>query len=382
MDSVDYLESWARETLTATIQPQDWDWLMLARPEQAEAIRDVRVYLTRSVFQHPANPYECYVVEQEVRDRLAQLWAMITNVTGAAPNLQQDNPPPSLPPCWSRFFANLLTEDSLLWVQVTRQTGQFLLSCGPVDVAEPLRQVWEQQPVVLIGGALDLEPTADIYRQRIGLSDTTTCLKFSADRQHEVIQLYLPDRLPMPNTPQFQPALLHELRQLLTAARSLSGLTVIVVGDVPLKAQVGSVLAAEFGSRVQVEKTCLDDQGILVTGWEFWQQQQAVFPAPNLLVIATLPIPSLEDPLVAGRVAYYKRQRQDWFRLYLLPEALSQLQRAIAPVRDAQGVVALLDNRVNHRSYGQQVLAALSPHARINYVDPGLFSSIDYFPVD
>jgi ATP-dependent DNA helicase DinG len=44
--------------------------------------------------------------------------------------------------------------------------------------------------------------------------------------------------------------------------------------------------------------------------------------------------------------------------------------------------VALLDNRVNHRSYGQQVLAALSPHARINYVDPGLFSSIDYFPVD
>jgi ATP-dependent DNA helicase DinG len=73
----------------------------------------------------------------------------------------------------------------------------------------------------------------------------------------------------------------------------------------------------------------------------------------------------------------YKRSRQDWFRLYLLPSALSELQRATAPVREAQGVVALLDNRVNHRSYGQQVLAALSPLARINYVDASLFTTFE-----
>ena len=93
-----------------------------------------------------------------------------------------------------------------------------------------------------------------------------------------------------------------------------------------------------------------------------------------MLVIATLPLPSLENPLVAGRVAYYKRSRQDWFRLYLLPAALSELQRAIAPVRERQGIVTLLDSRVLHRSYGTQVLAALSPLARINYLDPGLFT--------
>jgi ATP-dependent DNA helicase DinG len=155
-------------------------------------------------------------------------------------------------------------------------------------------------------------------------------------------------------------------------------LTVVLINDTPLKAQVGSVLAAEFGSRVQVERTCLDDYGILVTSWEFWQQHQAVLPAPHLLVITTLPLPSLENPLVAGRVAHYKRLRQDWFRLYLLPEALSELQRAIAPVRESQGVVALLDNRVNHRSYGQQILNALSPLARIDYIDPSLFHQMDY----
>jgi len=50
------------------------------------------------------------------------------------------------------------------------------------------------------------------------------------------------------------------------------------------------------------------------------------------------------------------------------------VQRAIAPVRERQGVVALLDSRVLHRSYGSQVLAALGPLARINYLDASLFS--------
>ena len=88
---------------------------------------------------------------------------------------------------------------------------------------------------------------------------------------------------------------------------------------------------------------------------------QSQLPRPGLLVLATLPLPSLENPLVAGRVAYYKQLRQDWFRLYLLPTALMELQRAIAPVRANQGTVAILDSRVNHRSYGRQILQALDP---------------------
>jgi ATP-dependent DNA helicase DinG len=226
--------------------------------------------------------------------------------------------------------------------------------------------------VVLIGGALDLETSAPIYRQQLGLGDVTT-LKFSPDRQNEMIQLYLPEGIPMPNTPQFEPALLEQLRTLLCIAATTPGPIVILVGDMPLKPRLGTILAAEFGSRVQVEKTQVDDQSILITGWEFWREHQGTLPPPKLLAIATLPIPSLENPLVAGRVAHYKRERQDWFRLYLLPTALRELQRATAPVRQRQGIVALLDSRVLYRSYGTQVLSALSPLARIDYLDATSF---------
>lgn len=375
IDSADDLESWIRQQLTTQLTAADWEALMLAYPDQQDAIRDARIQLTHAVFRHPENPYDCHLVDAPEQEVLQQLYqALVRSTSGSGSDGSETNREAAMPEVWQQIWQQLQQPNSLVWATIARQQGQFTLHCGPIDVATPLASIWEQQPLVLIGGALELDTDAPIYRQRLGLGDMT-CLKFSPHRQHELIQLYLPDNLPLPNHPQYQAALLHQVRTLLYARSGLDGPCVILVGDTPLKAQVGAALAAEFGSRVQVEKTCLDDNGILVAGWDFWQQYQGVLPAPPLLVIATLPIPSLEHPLVAGRVAHYKRQRQDWFRLYLLPEALSELQRAIAPVRDCQGVVALLDNRVNHRSYGNQVLAAMSPAARINYMDASLFDT-------
>jgi ATP-dependent DNA helicase DinG len=358
IDGIDDLEDWVRTQLTCQILPADWDALAQACPEYVESIRDARIQLTQAVFQHPANPYDGHLIDPSEAQILTHLFQLLQLHV--------------LPTAWSNFAAALQQDNRLLWADLSRQYGHFSLYCSPVEVASVLSSVWPRQPVVLIGEALDLEADAGVYRQRVGLGDLT-CLKFGPDRQEELITLYLPDGLPMPNTPQFQAALIQEMHTVLRVSSGTSGLTVLLVDDTPLKAQVGSFLAAEFGSRVQVERTCLDDNGVLVTGWEFWQQHQRVLPAPQLLVIATLPIPSLENPLVAGRVAYYKQLRLDWFRLYLLPAALSALQRAIAPVREHQGVVALLDSRAIHRSYGHQVLSALQPLSRLSYLDASLF---------
>ncbi len=363
IDGVDDLENWVRHQLTLNIQPHHWDQLMLACPQQGEIIREARVQLTHSLFQRPTNPYECYLLSQPEVEIISQLFDALE--------------PASMPEIWQKCYQNL-TEHlphlaSLLWTTIVRSQGVFSLHSAPIELGKILSPIWQRQPVVLVGSALEPETEAPLFRQRLGLEDVT-CLKFSHDSQEEAIQLYLPYKLPLPNTPEFQGAFIHKVRTLLCLSATAPGLIVVLVGDMPLKYQVGAILASEFGSRVQVEKTCLDENGILVSGWEYWQAHQTVLPAPQLLIIATLPLPSLENPLVAGRVAYYKRSHQDWFRLYLLPAALSELQRAIAPVRENQGIVALLDSRVVNRSYGKQVLAALSPLARINYLDPSLFS--------
>lgn len=365
-DGVDDLESWAQQCLTVRLEAADWNELMLAFPDKVEEIRSARVSLTRLIYQHPPNPYECCLLTEGEAEILQGLFGLLLSGSRIE----------ELPSRWGSFWRFWGSENSLLWAEVERDQGGWRLLCGPVEVARSLREIWPLQPVVLIGGAMDLDASASAYRYRVGLGELT-CVKFAPDRCNQLIQLYLPDRLPLPNTPQYQGALLQQIRALLSAVDPAGGLVVLLVGDSPLKAIIGAQLAAEFGSRVQVEKTGLDENGILVTGWEFWRSKAPVMPAPQLLVISTLPVPSLENPLVAGRVAFYKQQRQDWFRLFLLPVALCEMQRAVAGVRDRQGVVALLDSRVLHRSYGSQVLSALSPLARIDYVDGSLFTAGD-----
>lgn len=356
IDGADDLENRIRDRLTVTLDADAWQTLMQAYPQHQSLIRDTRVNLTHSVFQHPANPYQCHLIEDTERQALIALRQVL---------LDGDAGQSAMPLRWQHFWAQINRAESLHWARLNRDAGQWTLNCAPINVAPFIEHCWQQQPLVLMGGALDNTTEATHFRQRLGLKDMT-CLKFNPDRQTEEIQLYLPDRMPFPNTAEFQPALLDELAYLVVAGTHRGGLTVVLVDDTPLKQQVATALASQFGSRVQVETTQLAEHGVLVTGWRFWQTQQLHLPMPTLLIMATLPLPSLENPLVAGRVAYYKRSRQDWFRLYLLPTALTELQRAIAPVRANQGTVAILDNRVNHRSYGRQILDALNPAVRFH----------------
>ncbi len=358
IEGADDLETWINTLRTATITPQDWENLRLACPLHGDLIRETRVQLTHAMFQHPANPYHCHRLEA---DELAQLRSLCQHLES-----------PASPQPWPKLQATLDQPEVLCWGDLDRDRGTLDISARGLTSAAALAPIWQRQPLVLLGEALDLAPDAAHFRAHLGLGDMT-CVKFSPDRHTAQIQLYIPERLPLPNTPRYQGALLSELRRLLTLSNTAPGLVVLLIEDLPLKSRVGSILAAEFGSRVQIERTCLDENSILISGLDFWIAHQDVLAAPHLLAIATLPFPTLEHPLVAGRVAHYKRLREDWFRNYLLPQCLSNLQRAIAPVRESQGLVALLDTRVLHRSYGQNILSALSPAARINYLDHQLF---------
>ena len=369
IDRADDLEEWAIQQLTISLETSDWDNLLQANPQDAELIRNGRVKLTKAIFSHPINPYECYLLEQPERDTLIYILQILANKKALTDKFDQFWHLLSSP----RHPFRVNSQPSpLLWVSRQSTKGFFTLHIAPAEVATALNPIWHQQPVVLIGSFLDREPQAPIYREKLGLPEML-CLQYSPNRQQEHIRLYLPDRFPLPNNPQFREAFIEQARILVGFSRNIKQPVVILVEDVPLRAQVASALAAQIGSQVQVDSTEVKDTGILVTGWQFWKQHQDQLPIPKLLIIATLPLPSLENPLVASRVAHFKRRRQDWFRLYLLPTALNIIQQAIIPLRESQGIVALLDNRVNFRSYGKTILSALEPCARINYIDPTWF---------
>ncbi len=357
MDGAEQLEGWIQAALTLTLTPQDWYSLQRAVPPLADLISQTHVRLTLNLLQRP--PSQCLLHEDE---------------ESLVVDLLQHLPTP-LPEPWSRFRHQFLQPDGIHWADIHRQTGQIVLHSRPADLRPILGPLWSTQPLVLMGEALDLDRDALAYRQRLGLPDLTT-LRFlpetSSYGQDRALQLYLP-RLPVPNSPLFRDHLLQELKTLIC---TVEGPIVVLVSDQPLQAQVGTALAAEFGSRVRVNLSLMPEQGILVCGWDHWLHYRDQLPTPMLLAIATLPFPSVEDPQVAGQVEFLKRSHQDWFRIYLLPTAAAYLQRGVAPLQgsaeDNSGLVAILDSRITCRSYGAQLLEGLGPtvklHARSVFV--------------
>lgn len=372
IDGVDDLDTWARSALTLTLTPQDWSDLAQKYPDRATEISKTQQQIIQWLADCPPNPYGHYLLQATERDAIA--------------HLREQLQAQILPPQWNAFIQQLSQPQQLCWASRRDEhlPKQATLHLTPEAIAPHFEPIWQQQPTVLMGRYLGIErQSGQFWRDRLGLGDLTT-VKFAPQRQQELIQLYVPERLPLPNTSAFQGKLLTQILRLCRGGMlgqrhgrhrppewiaPLKRPVVIIVEDTPLRTQVGTALAAEFGSCVQLETPILNADSLLVTGWDFWQQHQEQLPPPQLLVIATLPIPSMENPFVAQRVQTLKHQRQDWFQHYLLPTAIQRLQRAVLPVRDRQGVVALLDNRVNHRSYGAAVFQALEPYARINYID-------------
>ncbi|MHC5720963.1 MAG: ATP-dependent DNA helicase, partial [Nostoc sp.] len=113
---VDDLEDWVRDQLTQDIQPDDWDQLMLACPNEAEAIREARIQLTHELFQHPANPYECYLISQPEIEILSRLHLALKSVQ-------------ALPESWKQFWQQFQTLDEnlsphpLFWATIAHRQG-------------------------------------------------------------------------------------------------------------------------------------------------------------------------------------------------------------------------------------------------------------------
>lgn len=365
LNPVDDLWQWIQNFFRCELTLVNWENLKQTNPSQQNFIQGNYNQLKTNLLRRSPNPYHCHLLQPEDL-KLLQNCLQLTNLQP-----------------WQKFREILASENNkpLCWAMLKRQNGKFAFKVAPQDVSSLLKKLWHKQATLFIGGFLDTEKTAPTFREQIGLDADLTCVKFTPPRQQHQTQIYLPEkRLPLPNTPEFQGKLFAQLQRLVCLSRSAtqSRPVVLLINDVPLQAQMGAALAAEFGTAVKVEQPNLEADSILICGWDFWRDltnplfsgQPLDFPLPQLMAIATLPLPSLENPLVAGRVAHYKAQRQDWFRLYLLPTALRELQRAIYPLHQDQSLIAILDNRINHRAYGQQILEAMQPCSYCNYLDP------------
>jgi Rad3-related DNA helicase len=181
--------------------------------------------------------------------------------------------------------------------------------------------------------------------------------------------LYMPNDVPEPNSPQYQRHLDEAIVQL---AASLDGqLVVLFTSHAALRscyAAVKPLLEARGilvlghgvdGSPRQLWQMFNDQERIVLLGTgSFWDGTDEVTRAPACVLVARLPMPVLNDPLVAARAEPYS----DQLHQVTVPMASLRVRRALNRLAwsDTQrNAVVLFDRRVISKDYGATVLHSL-----------------------
>lgn len=341
------LEERLRAALALRIDPSDWDALRRALPAAEPSLLALHSRIGRRVLAQPRHPDHLVPLAPEEEAPLRQLLGLFD----------------PLPPPWSAWL-QASSSGWTSWAAVDPALLQWHLHRQPLAPLLELSSLLRGRGAVLVGelprirpGASRTGTSAATVSGELGLSNPVV-VDLGDPPLADPLPLYCPLRQPLPNSPHYGEHLLDQCRRLVLGQ---AGLTVILIDDPALRLALTSGLAAEFGSRVGHACTAPEANGVVCASWRWWLEEQERLPLPAQVLVALLPIASLEDPLTAARVDFLRRQGGDWFRDLLLPDAINRLQRGVASLRRSGGRLAVLDGRLRGREWGRSVLAALEP---------------------
>jgi ATP-dependent DNA helicase DinG len=343
-------EQHLREAMAVRIQPADWDQLRRALPRAEPSLLSLHERLSRRVLGQPRHPHHQVALAPEDEAPLRQLLTLLE----------------PLPDPWQAWLKAAGTGWAS-WATVDAAMLQWQLHRQPLAPLEELDGLLRGRGAVLIGELPRQPGPSDPARVRqpvqAGLNlEAPVVVDLGDPPLSDPLPLYCPLRQPLPNSPLYGEHLLDQCRRLILGQE---GLTVILLDDDALRLTLTSSLAAEFGSRVVQASTAPESHGVVCASWSWWLDHQPRLPLPCQVVVALLPIASLEDPLTAARVEGLRRAGGDWFRTLLLPEAINRLQRGVACLRRSGGRLAVLDGRVRGREWGRTVFAGLEPWVQL-----------------
>jgi len=222
---------------------------------------------------------------------------------------------------------------------------------------------------IFAGVALSVDHSFSFYRSRLGL-EADICPALSVvTEHHEQTLLYLPNDVPEPNMPQYQRHLDDAIVQLATM---LDGqLVVLFTSYAALRSSYAAIrplLEARGilvlghgidGSPRQLWQMFHDQERVVLLGTgSFWDGTDEVSRTPACILLARLPMPVLNDPLIAARAEQYS----DQLHQVTVPMASLRVRRALNRLAwsgTSRNAVVLFDRRVTSKEYGGTVLQSL-----------------------
>jgi predicted DnaQ family exonuclease/DinG family helicase len=244
---------------------------------------------------------------------------------------------------------------------------------SPLTVAPLLKeQLFDhKRTVVLTSATLSTEGSFAYIRERLGVEQANELSLGSPYNFSEQALVYVAHDLPEPNQPHYSTQLHRALVELARATRgrmlvlftSKSQLNVAYRAISHPLAQEDIVVLGQYmdGSRAQlIERFRTMERAVLLGTHSFWEGIDVVGPALSCLVITRLPFPVPTDPLQGARSQVYANPFLD----YAVPQAVIRFRQGFGRLLRSttdRGIVAILDSRLESKSYGLTFLNSLPP---------------------
>ncbi len=245
----------------------------------------------------------------------------------------------------------------------------------PIDVSRLMHTALNQVPSVLVSATLTVGGSFAHLRRRLGIHEAEELALGSPFDFEAHARIYLPLDLPEPDHPDFGDAASTRAAQLVAASRGgafvlctshrmlpIMRLAIERDCDVPVLMQGERPRSHLIGAFRE------HGDAALVATLSFWQGVDVPGDALRLVIIDKLPFAAPNDPVLAARLDYLRKQGLDPFRNHQVPQAAILLRQGFGRLirrKTDRGLVAILDRRVLTRSYGKIFVQSLPACPRL-----------------
>src|SRR5206468_4711266 len=269
--------------------------------------------------------------------------------------------------------------DLVRWIEVFSHSLR--LNATPLSIAAIFRRQLDGHPRAWIFTSATLAVAGDFshYRSEMGLDKArTACWDSPFDYAAQAL-LYVPKKLPDPNSDEHTRAV---VAASLPVIRASCGSAFLLFTTLRAMRLAHELLREEFrrqapgfplmlqgeGSRTELlERFRRLGNAVLLGSSSFWEGIDVPGDALSVVVIDKLPFAPPDDPLVAARLEHLENDGRNAFRDYQLPHAAISLKQGAGRLIRSEadrGVLMICDRRLVDKPYGRWIWQALPPMRR------------------
>ena len=348
-----------------------------------KAARDLRLQVRDDIGRQP---YAQAVANRDFREAFK---VAVTQLTELAKVLEsQADRSEGLHNCWMRAMEMLdrlgrwqQEEDHqrVRWVEVFANSVH--LNATPLSIADTFQRQISGHPRAWIFTSATLSVGGDFshYQREMGLDEAATAFWQSPfDYQNQAL-LYVPEKLPEPNSEGYTRAVVDVALPVIEAAegrtfflftslRAMREARELMETGMKRMGMAYPLLMQGEGSRTELlERFRKLGNAVLLGSASFWEGVDVKGEALSLVIIDRLPFAPPDDPVLAARIEKMNSEGRNAFMEYQVPQAVITLKQGSGRlIRDEndRGVLMICDPRLISKHYGKRIWRSLPPMKR------------------